>query len=64
MYKLNVLIKQYSIFSPTVNAVFEGNVHGVVVHARTKILEYFFKKSGTDSSIHSNCAVTVVSVIS
>ena len=34
VYKLYVLIKQYSIFSPTVKAVFDGNVHGVVVQAR------------------------------
>ena len=44
VYKLNVLIKQYSIFLPTVKAVFEGNVHGVVVHAKMYIFEYFFKK--------------------
>ena len=34
VYKLNVLIKQYLIFLPTVSAVFDGNVQGVVVQAK------------------------------
>ena len=34
VYWLNVFINEYSILAPTVKAVFEGNVHGVVVQAR------------------------------
>ena len=34
VYWLKVWTKLYSIFGPTVNAVFDGKVHGVVVQAR------------------------------
>ena len=64
VYRLNVLINTYLIFLPTVRAVLDGNVHGVVVQAKMYIWEYFLSLSGSVSSTHSNCAVTVVSVTS
>ena len=61
MYWLNVLTITYSIFRPTVKAVFDGNVQGVVVQARKKISLSSLYFSGNVSLIILNCAVTDVS---
>ena len=64
VYWLNDRIKLYLIFGPTVNAVLLGNVHGVVVQAKTKISKSLFKKLGRFFFFILNWAVTVVSVTS
>ena len=54
VYWLKVEIILYFILAPTVSAVFEGRVHGVVVQAKIKRLLYFFKKSGSEFLIVLN----------
>ena len=52
------------MLGPTVNAVLEGSVQGVVVQARTKSSPSPFRKSGRESSMVLNWATMVVSVTS
>ena len=66
VYGLNERILEYSISGPTQSAVFEGNVHGVVVHARKYTGSVSMPKRGCDfaSLMTSNWQVAVVSVTS
>ena len=54
VYLLKVLITTYVIFLLTDNAVFEGKVHGVVVHARKNKSENFFNLGGNVELSTSN----------
>ena len=66
VYGLKERTRTYSYFGPTQSAVFEGRVHGVVVHARKYTGKASVPKSGCDfpSLMTSNCTVAVVSVTS
>ncbi len=65
-YGLNDITLTYSICGPTQSAVFEGNVHGVVVQARKYTGSVSQPKTGCDirSFITSNCTAAVVSLTS
>ena len=52
--QLNEVIKEYSIFGPTVRAVLLGSVQGVVVHANTKVSNCPCKNLGKSSSTNLN----------
>ena len=64
VYWLNVWTKLYSILGPTVKAVFEGNVHGVVVQARKCTVAAPKSASLCPLFIILNWATTVLSLTS